>query len=332
MNQNKAVTLTASEAAAHMAAAKARQEQIARFEADTGRTVGDYPNAANIREWMRIYFGQNPDTIDVKFTFRHFKGKLPEINTAADAIYFGLTLGYTLTDSGRGKAYECGILSDDSPAVPIPPDKRKPLKANKSTETDTASNTDNAKNPRRTALEIALTELVNIGFYPHKGRIVADTASDAGAAGATVDTGTANAGGLNIADTIGAAAWGEIRLVIRPGDGDKDAGGITFHCGRKYKAFSWKDIGLHSAETLRGVLMLLARQGVIDRGKYINTSRRDFEAKRAREKAAGKMRGQVNKLNAKFLKHFPAAWGNPFFNDDGITKHHFQKIEMQRTS
>jgi hypothetical protein len=154
-------------------------------------------------------------------------------------------------------------------------------------------------------------------------------ASDAGKAGdtgAAVDT--ANAGGLNIADTIGATAWGEIRLVIRPGDGDKDAGGITFHCGKKCKAYSWKDMGLHSAEALRGALMLLARQGVIDRGKYLNTRRRDFEAKRAREKAAGAQRGQVKKLNTKFLQHFPAAWGNPFFNDDGVTKHYFQKIEI----
>jgi hypothetical protein len=244
---------------------------------------------------MRLYFGRDAMNTDMGCTLMYSRETLPEITTAADAICFGLARGFSITDRGRDKAYEYGILSDDSPAVPIPPDKRKPLKADASTETDETPDTGNA------------------------GGIVE-----------TVDT--AKAGGLNIADTIGATAWGEIRLAIRPGDGDKATGGITFHHGQKYKAYSWKNMGLHNADELQGVLMMLARDGAINWGKRLDTKRRDFDARRAREQAAGNMRGRVNKLNTKFLKHFPAAWGNPFFNDDGVTKHHFQKIEMQRTS
>lgn len=88
---------------------------------DAGHTLGDYPNAANIREWMRQYFGTTGLNVDIRFTFWNARGELPEINTPAAALHFGLSRGYRLTDAGRAKAYELGILSDDSPAVPIQP-------------------------------------------------------------------------------------------------------------------------------------------------------------------------------------------------------------------
>ncbi len=89
-------------------------------EGVSGHTAGDYPNAANIQEWMRLYFGRDAMDTDLRFTFWHVRGGLPSISTVDDAIRFGLAKGYRITDAGRAKAYELGILSDDSPAVPIP--------------------------------------------------------------------------------------------------------------------------------------------------------------------------------------------------------------------
>jgi len=80
---------------------------------------GDYPNAANILEWMRLYFGRKGVSTDTLFTLWHSRGELPAIDTPEAALRFGLAKGFLLTDAGRAKAYELGILSDDSPAVPI---------------------------------------------------------------------------------------------------------------------------------------------------------------------------------------------------------------------
>ena len=86
-----------------------------------GHTVGDYPNAPNIREWMRQYFGTTGPNTDIRFTYWHAHKELPAIDSAEAALRFGLAKGFRLTDAGRAKAYELGILSDDSPAVPIQP-------------------------------------------------------------------------------------------------------------------------------------------------------------------------------------------------------------------
>lgn len=85
------------------------------------RDLGDFPNAPNIREWMRQYFGTMGPKTDIRFTLWHERGELPVIDTPAAALYFGLSKGYRLTDAGRAKAYELGILSEDSPAIPIQP-------------------------------------------------------------------------------------------------------------------------------------------------------------------------------------------------------------------
>lgn len=88
---------------------------------DGGHPVGDYPNAANIREWMRQYFACSGPNADIRFTYWHSRGELPVIDTPEAALRFGLAKGFRLTDAGRAKAYELGILSDDSPAVPVQP-------------------------------------------------------------------------------------------------------------------------------------------------------------------------------------------------------------------
>jgi len=85
-----------------------------------GITIGDYPNSKNIRAWMRLYFGWGPMNTDIRFTYWRKRGELPDINTASDVLRFGLSKGCTPTDAGRAKAFELGLLSDDSPAVLIP--------------------------------------------------------------------------------------------------------------------------------------------------------------------------------------------------------------------
>ena len=87
---------------------------------EAGHTLGDYPNAANIREWMRVYFGRSTGDTTLRCTYLYVKRKLPDIQTPGAAIRFGLALGFSMTDAGRDKAFALGILSDDSPAVPLP--------------------------------------------------------------------------------------------------------------------------------------------------------------------------------------------------------------------
>lgn len=85
-----------------------------------GITIGDYPNSKNIRAWMKMYFGWGLMNTDIRFTYWNKRGELPDINTAADVLRFGLSKGCAITDAGLAKAYEMGLLSDDSPAVLIP--------------------------------------------------------------------------------------------------------------------------------------------------------------------------------------------------------------------
>jgi len=87
---------------------------------NSGVDIGAYPNAANIREWMRQYFGCTGINTDIRFTYWHACAELPDINSAEAALRFGITRGFTLTDAGRAMAYESGILSANSPAVPLP--------------------------------------------------------------------------------------------------------------------------------------------------------------------------------------------------------------------
>ncbi len=80
--------------------------------------LGDYPNVKNVREWMRLYFGQDEVSTDCIFD-AFTSANMPDISTARDAIVWGLSSGLRPTDVGRAKAYELGLLSDDSPAVLI---------------------------------------------------------------------------------------------------------------------------------------------------------------------------------------------------------------------
>lgn len=78
--------------------------------------MGDYPNAENIRAWMRLYFGQEETETDRWFS-AYTSGDFPEIVTAKAALEFGINHHLKLTDAGRAKAFDLGLLSDDSPAV-----------------------------------------------------------------------------------------------------------------------------------------------------------------------------------------------------------------------
>lgn len=182
----------------------------------------------------------------------------------------------------------------------------------------------------------------------------AGPAADIQAPGAGTDTHEAKSKGLDIAREIGASSWGEIRLVIRPGT--DDTGGLTFHCGNRYKALSWKQFGIHKAGSLRGILAELAVYGSIDwktkldskYGKSVSdngydefipddeeeeednnvNSKTHLEWKRKKEQVQGNARKKVTDLNKKFLKHF-SGWENPFLNDDMVTSHQFKKIELK---
>lgn len=80
-------------------------------------TIGDYPNSKNIRAWWGKYFGVSEINVDLKFTYLHARDLLPSLTDAESALRFGIEQGYKLTDAGESKAYQIGLLSDDSPAV-----------------------------------------------------------------------------------------------------------------------------------------------------------------------------------------------------------------------
>jgi len=107
-------------------------------------------------------------------------GALPFNFRESEILKWAVDAGLMLTKDGL--AVWKDIQADTSPAVPIPPDKRIAAKA------DTPKASDTMKNPRRTYLEILLTDFVNQAFYPHEGRIQSDTSPKADTSPAASDT------------------------------------------------------------------------------------------------------------------------------------------------
>jgi len=362
MTQHKAATLTASEAAEHYKAAQAQKENIARFEADTGRTLGNYPNAANIREWMRRYFGRDAMNTDLGFTLLCARGQLPEIATAADAIRFGLARGFSITDRGRDKAYDLGILSDDSPAVPIP------VGASPKVDTPAASDTmqrltpddyylifDKLDFPQKTLIaeliqdaefdyynpsclskkvidslecfrlmsDFTGTDLVEwaiekrlkltaAGLAVWKDIQANIPAASARGKAKAADT-SPKAGGMNIADTIGATAWGEIEIQMSgTGIRARKAGTDKWHPARGWIA--WNKLGMVQSQNIRyfAIFTAIAKAG----GAIPKEGGRDYNS-------------VVNDLNDKMRAAFGIE-GQAFKTEGATTKSMFADISVKR--
>ena len=163
-----------------------------------------------------------------------------------------------------------------------------------------------------------------------------------------------------VSEEIGAKSWADIRLVLRPGND----GGLTFHCGKRFKALSWAALKMKRSTALRSMLVHILTNGKIDWGYDIDRiyeNRRRIKAtedegydnffndddedehdggrgcktspyESSKKKAiqiAGLYRKNTSELNKKFKAFFPSPWGNPFENRGRVLHHRFNAFKLQ---
>lgn len=133
----------------------------------------------------------------------------------------------------------------------------------------------------------------------------------------------------DVGQMIGAQHWGDLRVVVREN-------GLTFHCGEKHKALTWKEAGFERGEKPQEFLKQLALHGTYDWTKVFEErqnsrrgERRFLEEKAAWKKQAGKVRKLIFCTNKRLKSVFPRLEGNPLSNNDRVTCHHFQEMKLQ---